>query len=41
MTNVARASPSMSSATINSGLPALTTASSTGTISLTFEIFFS
>ena len=34
MTSVARASPSTSSATINSGLPCCTTASSSGTRSL-------
>ena len=39
--NVASASPSTSSATINRGLPALLTASSTGIISRMFVIFLS
>ena len=38
-TSVARASPSTSSATMNSGLPAWMTFSSSGSRSLTFEIF--
>jgi len=41
MTSVAKASPSTSSDTISSGLPAFTTASSIGTMSFTLEIFFS
>ena len=41
MTRVARASPSTSSAMISSGLPVWATFSSTGTRSLTDEIFFS
>ena len=40
-TSVASASPSMSSAMISSGLPAFAMASSTGSISFMFEIFFS
>ena len=40
-TRVARASPSISSATINNGLPALATASSNGSMSLILEIFLS
>ncbi len=40
-TRVARASPSISSAIINSGLPALATDSNRGNISLIFEIFLS
>ena len=40
-TSVARASPSMSSAMINSGLLALLTASSSGTRFLALEIFSS
>ncbi len=40
-TNVARASPSTSSAIIRSGLPSLTTCSKSGTISFTEDIFFS
>ncbi len=38
-TSVARASPSTSSATMNSGLPDWMTFSSSGSRSLTFEIF--
>ena len=38
-TRVARASPSTSSATMTSGLPACMTFSSTGSISWTLEIF--
>ena len=41
ITRVARASPSTSSAIINSGLPELTTFSRTGTRSLMLVIFFS
>ena len=41
MTSVARASPSTSSETMSSGLPEFTTASSSGTMSFTLEIFFS
>ena len=40
-TRVASASPSTSSATINSGLPAWTIASSTGSIACSPESFFS
>ena len=40
-TSVARASPSMSSATMTSGLPDWATFSSTGRRSFMFEIFFS
>jgi len=40
-TSVASASPSTSSATISSGLPALATPSSTGSRSRTLEIFLS
>ena len=40
-TNVARASPSTSSANTNRGLPALATASSKGSRSLILEIFLS
>ena len=40
-TKVARASPSISSAIINNGLPALATDSSNGSISLMLDIFLS